>query len=206
MNTNLIIKDVSDYYTNKFEKYGAMHRGVDWSSEESQNVRFEQLEKIIKSNNFFSILDYGCGFGSLYKFLTNKYVDFEYVGFDISEKMIQAAQKKYSSQKVSWTTSLKSIQSVDYTISSGIFNVKLDFSDEVWKKYILDTLNEFNKLSNCGFSFNALTAYSDKEYMQEYLFYSDPSFFFDYCKRNFSRYVSIIHDYPLHEFTILVRK
>jgi len=63
-----------------------------------------------------------------------------------------------------------------------------------------------NKKSIKGFAFNMLTKYSDREYMKEYLYYADPLFIFDYCKRNFSKKVALIHDYELYEFTILVRK
>jgi hypothetical protein len=42
--------------------------------------------------------------------------------------------------------------------------------------------------------------------MRDDLYYADPLFFFDYCKTRFSRFVTLIHDYPLYEFTILVRK
>jgi len=38
------------------------------------------------------------------------------------------------------------------------------------------------------------------------LYYADPIFLFEHCRRTFSRFVSLIHDYPLYEFTILVRK
>ena len=31
-------------------------------------------------------------------------------------------------------------------------------------------------------------------------------FFFDFCKRNFSRNVALLHDYGLYDFTIIVRK
>jgi hypothetical protein len=42
--------------------------------------------------------------------------------------------------------------------------------------------------------------------MRPDLYYADPLFLFDYCKTKFSTLVSLIHDYPLYEFTILVRK
>ena len=51
-----------------------------------------------------------------------------------------------------------------------------------------------------------LTKYSDKEYMRDNLYYADPLFIFDYCKRNFSKQVALLHDYGLYEFTILVKK
>jgi len=62
-----------------------------------------------------------------------------------------------------------------------------------------------NQKSKRGFSFNMLTKYSDKEYMRDDLYYADPLFILDFCKRNFSKNVSLLHDYGLYEFTILVR-
>ena len=94
----------------------------------------------------------------------------------------------------------------DYTVASGIFNVKLDTPAVEWEKYILDTLETINALSRNGFAFNVLTKYSDQEFMRPDLYYADPLFFFDYCKTKYSRFVTLLHDYPLYEFTILVRK
>ena len=67
-------------------------------------------------------------------------------------------------------------------------------------------LDSFDRLSTKGFAFNLLTRYSDSELMRPDLYYADPLFLFDYCKNKYSRLVSIIHDYPLYEFTVLVRK
>jgi len=38
------------------------------------------------------------------------------------------------------------------------------------------------------------------------LYFGDPLLYFDFCKRNFSRNVALLHDYGLYDFTILVRK
>ena len=59
--------------------------------------------------------------------------------------------------------------------------------------------------SKCA-EYNLLTKYSDKEFMQSYLYYADPCALFDLCKRRYSRHVALLHDYGLYEFTILVRK
>jgi len=94
----------------------------------------------------------------------------------------------------------------DYSILSGIFNVRNEQKDNIWREYILDTLNQINGITNKGFSFNILTSFSDPEYRKEYLYYADPLFFFDYCKKNFSKYVNLFHDYPLYEFTITIKR
>ena len=63
-----------------------------------------------------------------------------------------------------------------------------------------------NQISTKGFSFNVLTSYSDKEFMRDYLYYANPLDLFDYCKKNFSKQVALLHDYNLYEFTLLIRK
>jgi len=94
----------------------------------------------------------------------------------------------------------------DYIIASGIFNVRQDILNKEWEQYISDTLTVINDRSSKGFAFNMLTSYSDKEFMRDYLYYANPSFYFDHCKRNFSKHVALLHDYPLYEFTIMVKK
>jgi SAM-dependent methyltransferase len=203
---NDILKEVEDYYSNKIREHGVSAKGVDWNSEASQELRFLQLLKVIKTDEPFSLLDYGCGYGALLDFMKNKFPAFEYLGFDISKEMIARAEEGNPSKKgITWTSALGS-QICDYSVASGIFNVKLNQEELLWKEYVEDVLIEMDKRSNKGFSFNMLTKYSDKEYMREYLFYADPMYYFDYCKRHFSKYVALLHDYPLYEFTIIVKK
>lgn len=200
-----ILKEVNDYYSNKIKSHGATSQGVDWNGEESHFLRFEQLVKVLPQNKV-SILDYGCGFGSLIDFLNKKKFNYKYFGFDISKDMIDAAKNKYVEKEIQFTQELDRSQTFDYTIANGIFNVKLDSSDEDWTKYIIDTLIQINELSSKGFAFNILTSFSDEEYKKSNLHYADPMFYFNYCKQNFSRNVALLHDYDLYEFTILVKK
>jgi SAM-dependent methyltransferase len=202
-----ILKQVNNYYSQKIIKNGATPQGVDWNSIESQNLRFEVLSSVISTNEHFSVLDYGCGFGSMFEYFKQKYSAFAYTGFDISQQMIDEALKLYLNDASSqWLTSLDEKKRFDFTIASGIFNVKLETSDSDWLNYIIDTIHKLNDVSAKGFSFNILTKYSDKEYMKDYLYYADPLYIFDYCKLNFSKNVALLHDYELYEFTIIVKK
>jgi hypothetical protein len=83
--------------------------------------------------------------------------------------------------------------------------MKLTAVDQEWQEYVVRTLHELARLSIRGFAFNSLTSYSDPPRMRPDLYYPDPCFYFDYCKRHFSRNVALLHDYDLYEFTILVR-
>jgi cyclopropane fatty-acyl-phospholipid synthase-like methyltransferase len=202
-----ILKQVNNYYSQKIIKNGATPQGVDWNSTESQNLRFEVLSNVVNTNDRFSVLDYGCGFGSMFEYFKQKYSDFTYTGFDISQQMIDEAVKIHLNNESSrWLTSINLNDRFDYIIASGIFNVKLETPDSEWLNYIIDTLNKLNNSSTKGFSFNILTKYSDKEYMKDYLYYADPLYIFDYCKLHFSKSVALLHDYELYEFTIVVRK
>lgn len=202
------LDSVADYYSNKIEVYGATSKGVDWKDDESHRIRFDQLVKVLpQDHEQFSLLDYGCGYGELLNYLmVQKSSDFFYNGYDISDAMLKEAQKKFSHEKFNWYLDRNDLNPVDYVISSGIFNVKLTLNSKEWLDYIIKTLHDFDCLSHKGFAFNALTSYSDVEYMREDLYYTDPLFIFDYCKQNFSRSVSLLHDYKLYEFTIIVRK
>lgn len=202
-----ILNQVNNYYSQKIIQNGATPQGVDWNSLESQQLRFEVLSTVINEKDNFSVLDYGCGFGSMYEYFKKKYHDFHFVGFDISQEMINEALKLYTNDSNSkWKTELNTTDTFDYTIASGIFNVKLENTNDNWLTYILETLHKLNAHSIKGFSFNVLTKYSDQEYMKDYLYYADPLFLFDYCKTQFSRNVAILHDYNLYEFTIVIRK
>ena len=202
-----ILEDVDRYYTAKLAEYGATPRGVDWNSTESQRLRFHHLISVCDSRVPFTINDYGCGYGALADYLREHGYSFQYCGFDISAKMIAKARELHSTlRQAAFVDEECGLTPADYTIASGIFNVKAETPAEEWQEYVLHTLAAMNGLSTKAFAFNALTKYSDAQLMRPDLYYADPLFYFDFCKVNFSRFVSLAHDYPLYEFTILVRK
>lgn len=202
-----LLTEVAEYYTSKLAEHGATPRGVDWNGEEGQTLRFEQLCKIIDTSNHFSINDLGCGYGALYGFLLNKYKELSYSGVDVSESMIQAAEHRYKDQsQARFFISSEPAQVADYSVASGIFNVRMGRSDEEWRSYLEAILDILDRTSRVGFAFNCLTSYSDADKMRDYLYYADPYVLFDLCKRRYSRNVALLHDYDLYEFTILVRK
>ena len=202
-----IYKNIDNYYSSKIKTHGPTPKGVDWNGEKSQYIRFRQLSKIILTNKF-SISDIGCGYGEYLRFLKENFNDFQYKGYDLSQEMIANAQKIYAERESEflYLENLENIIQADYSIASGVFNVKMHFDDIEWLNYILDTLEKINIKSKKGFAFNVLTKYSNKEFLDDQLFYADPLFLFDYCKKNFASNVALLHDYELYEFTILVRK
>ncbi len=202
-----ILADVADYYSVKLAEHGETARGVDWSGEESQILRFAQLVKVIQQPAGFSLNDLGCGYGALCEYLSAHCQNFTYNGYDVSGDMIRAAQVRYaSSPNAHFSVASEPLETADYGIASGIFNVRLGRSNAEWQGYLEATIDTLNRTSRRGFAFNCLTSYSDADKMRAYLYYADPCALFDLCKRRYSRHVALLHDYGLYEFTILVRK
>jgi len=202
-----ILSEVADYYSAKLAEYGESPRGVDWNGEGSQVLRFTQLSRVIRQTSSFTINDIGCGYGALLDYLTSRYQNIDYRGFDVSDSMIHAARKRYSNRpNVHFAVTAEMFETADYGIASGIFNVKLGHSAVEWSEYIESMLDVIDRTSRLGFSFNCLTSYSDVEKMRDNLYYADPCALFNICKRRYSHNVALLHDYGLYEFTILVRK
>lgn len=196
------------YFEERLTEHGATARGVDWNSETAQEARFSQLLKVVDTRRPFSLLDYGSGYGALAGYMVRESYPVErYVGYDVLESMTNKGSEVFADHtRFVFTSDRSALEPLDYCIASGIFNLKLETPAEEWTEYVLGELHKMDALSRKGFSANFLTKYSDPEYMRPHLYYADPCYLFDYCKRNFSRNVALLHDYEVYDFTIIVRK
>jgi SAM-dependent methyltransferase len=202
-----ILGDVARYYTSKLEEHGTTARGVDWNGEASQTLRFDQLLRIVDVVGGFSINDVGCGYGALLDYLDARGLEVDYTGIDISAEMVRAGARRFEGRAdADFICAADLNREADYSVASGIFNVRLEWPDAEWRSYIQATLDLLHAASRRGFSFNCLTSYSDAPKMRNELYYADPCALFDLCKRRYSKNVALLHDYGLYEFTILVRK
>jgi len=205
MKTDEITGRVERYYTGKVRAHGPTPAGVDWNSQESQVTRFDKLLDVCRGVEDFSLIDYGCGYGALLGHLRAQGRRCSYVGYDLSADMVKQATDLHGG-RAQFTTDESLLAPAAFTVASGIFNVRLDVPAPEWERYVHETLDRLHDLSETGFSFNVLTSYSDPEYMRPDLYYADPLLLFDRCKRRYSRRVALLHDYPLYEFTILVKR
>lgn len=202
-------RKLEEFFVEKLETYGATAKGVDCSGEQAQAIRFAELVRVIEPSIPFTVTDYGCGYGAMFDFLLARGWQFEYYGVDLIEKMVVAGREAHKNYpNAHFTTDEKELPVTDYLVAQGIFNIKLDCPYNQWQQMVIETLPRMNALCSKGFSFNMLTKYSDPERMAERpdLFFGDPLFFFDFCKRNFSRNVALLHDYGVYDYTIIVRK
>ena len=199
---------ISNLYSDNLTEHGDQSKAVGWPTTDSQELRFEKLTQMIPDTNAsFSVNDYGCGYGAHLEYLLQKkYFVTGYNGYDLSKEMLSKSKKRLKgfNGDLKLINSSKISTPADFTFVSGTFNVRFEATYDEWKKFIEETLHMINGASIRGFSFNLLSKYVDWE--EPHLFYGAPCYWFDFCKRNFSPKVSLLHDYPLYEWTILVHK
>jgi SAM-dependent methyltransferase len=201
------LQSIAAYYTDKVSRHGATPAGVDWNNAAGQNLRHTRLLQIMELSSPDVMLDdYGCGYGALLDHLGATGQKSDYLGLDVSARMIDEARRLHPTEATRFIVGTQSPRRADYAVASGIFNVRLETSVGDWEKHIADTLDALHAGTARGFAFNCLTSYSDPPRRQAYLYYGDPCHYFDLCKRRYSRNVALLHDYDLYEFTLLVRK
>ena len=207
MASSSLLEQVAAYYESKLTAHGATPAGVDWNSEASQLLRFEQLLRIIPAGGRTgAVNDFGCGYGALADYVGVHHPGWSYSGFDVSPRMIEAARLRHAGRAgQTFTADLAALGKAEYTVASGIFNVKLETPEDAWTDYMMATLDTLGSLSHAGFAFNVLTTCSDPNRRRRDLYYADPVAVFQHCRARFSPRVALLHDYPLFEFTVLVR-
>src|SRR5262245_52701035 len=136
---------IASYYTRKLHEHGPTHRGVDWNSEASQVLRFDQLLNVAEAlpPGPYSINDYGCGYGALLDVLDSRGERVAYTGFDIAPAMIGAARARHGSRDdCVFTTDWHAVGQADVSVASGVFNVRLATGEGAWRDRLWRALTD----------------------------------------------------------------
>jgi SAM-dependent methyltransferase len=198
------LSKVADFMDDLLEKEGASVKAVGWLTRENQRLRFSQLLRGLEPGEEpFTVNDLGCGLADLYGYIKDEGLPLSgYRGYDLSEKMLAAAREQVG-EDGELVRSDRITEDADYSFACGIFNTKLEATDAEWLDYMKSVITNLDERSGRGFAFNSLTTYVD--YREEHHFYGDPAELFRFCKEEISPRVTLLHDYPLWEWTIAVR-
>jgi SAM-dependent methyltransferase len=205
MNVNITSK-VKSYYQSKINQFGSTPLGVDWSSESSQNLRFEKLLRYIPLKENDSILDFGCGYGALLDYLKCRKMFPNYTGLDLVSEMLEVAAIRNPEVALNFISELPPDRNWDYITMSGVFNVKGDTKIDEWEVYLTETLNSVMRLANKGISFNLLTSLNDLNRRKDHLYYCNPKEIALKINLESPFTLTIDHSYELWEFTVTILK
>ncbi len=170
---------VREYYSENYKKYGVSPKSLGWLRGK-QDIRFYELTKRFELNKNFSILDIGCGFGDINRFLaSNNIEDYSYLGIDIMQEFIDVATDSFKedSNKVFLCEDFRNVsinESFDYIIGSGIFNVNLQNEDNY--DMVSEIMSKAIRLcnQNGAVSFDFQSDKVDYKAESEYAFYYSP--------------------------------
>ncbi len=148
-----------NFYQKAYEKYGITAQGVNWSSKESQVVRFGVITEILGKDIAKSeIVDAGCGFGELCAYWADKKIyPKEYTGLDCVQNSIDIAQKRFPKLSFTCRDVLKDeLPLADWYVASGSLNILSSFDTWLFLEKILES-------SRKGIVFNILQGYIKSE-------------------------------------------
>ncbi len=204
-----IAGDVTDYYASTLAQHGATPRGVDWSCKPTQELRFIQLLRLCSFKAAFSMNDVGCGYGALRGFLRQRHrrARVDYLGIDLSQAMVDSARSRWGHvPQTRFETASASLRLADYSIASGLFNVKLHHPETAWEPWVAHTLQSLHAASQTGFAVNFLSPPLPGETTPSELYRPNIEQWTDYCESALQSAVEPITGYGMREYTLLVRR
>lgn len=203
-----ITRNFQKHYHSTFLAYGATSKGVDWKDESEANLRHHLMLKILSdypSPKNPSLLDVGCGFGSLLKRAEKEKISLSYTGLDIVPEMIVSAKKLHPSARFinQDIFSFSAENQFDYVIANGLFTQKLKSKDAAMEKFVFRLIDKMWSLARLGIAFNLLTSRVD--FKNPGNFYYNPARLLKKTEK-MTRFFKIRHDYPLFEYTVFLYK
>lgn len=188
-------------YNNMLEKNGPTAKALGWTKNR-QALRFKILIDNFNFKNGSSILDFGCGFGDLYKYLQEKEpTSLNYTGIDINKKIISEGLRMHPDADLRVLDLEKNSfeEKYDFVVSSGVFNIKRDDSFAFFEKI-------FEKLFSTAQVGVAINFLSDKvDFFTEDSFHFSPESVLSNAYK-YSKRVILRNDYMPFEFTLVVFK
>lgn len=201
------------HYEECFKKHGDNHLGVDWPNKKDAETRYRVMAEVtcfghgaVRHNGWqgTSVIDYGCGLGHFHNYLIENYATIipgsrnTYYGYDPSPLFVNHCLEKVGPN---FTTDLKILPVVDYTIMNGVFTERKGTMMEAWN-IMLEEIKQAWSKSREGIAFNVMSCNVD--YQRKDLFHVTKDGLTTWIYKNLSKHFMIREDYGLYEYTVYV--
>lgn len=191
---------VISFFDKNLQLHGDRPEAVRWSAQ-GQRLHYQSLLDIGQIEHA-KILDFGCGKGDFFQFLFERGIAVNYTGYDINEKLISLAQKKYAGNRFRVFDMDKDTidEDFDYIFLCGVFNLRIAGLDVMIEKTLVRLFQHCRR----SLAFNALSALNPKKDFE--LHYTSPDKLFSFAVNNLSPYVALRHDRMFYDFTMFIYK
>lgn len=149
-------------YQDKFGS-GTDIRSLGWGSTDSQQIRFRVLLDLEGREESDRILDVGCGYGDLSRWVS------AYAGVDIRPHAVQEARNRYPGIEARLGTVDDIQDSYDWVVASGLFA----FARPDWEESLCSTVRSMLARATKGVALNVLSSRSPNR-KDPHMMYADP--------------------------------
>lgn len=187
---------IAEFYNNLVDQYGYNPRACDYGCAESQIIKFRVLSEVMNLEGM-RILDVGCGFADFGDYLIQRFNSIQYVGIDISSRMIEVAKqlRPYFDLRVGNILDENFNELFDVVTANGIFYLLGEEAPFLMRRII----QKLYKLARYSLAFNSLSSWANDQEPGE--FYAEPLETVMFC-RQLTPWIVLRHDYHPRDFTI----
>lgn len=202
---NPITAQLRDHYEATHLQHGDTSMGVDWgTSQENVFSRHNAiLEVVTPAVSGCSLLDVGCGYGSLLETLQRRNSEIAYTGIDVVSSLIASGRRKYPQQTwinddfIHWAPHAR----YDYVVANGILTQKLGVSTLEMNKYAQALILKMFEVCRIGISFNIMSTFVN--FQKDNLYYRSPAEMLAWCMAEVTPHARLNASYtPWYEYTI----
>lgn len=205
------IEDIShllgDHYARKFAEHGATPEGVDWGSHPADHLlRLDRMLAVLElgyqTGAKPSLLDVGCGYGSLLDLVKERGLSLGYCGIDMCASMIDTAKTRHADSEwlVGDMLAMEGTRRFDYVVCNGVLTQKLGASIRDMDQFLLALVTRMFDLCRIGIAFNVMTTHVN--FMAPNLYYRNPVELLGWCMSALTPRVRLDHAYPMYEYTV----
>lgn len=193
---------IRDHFNDLAARWGDDVRASDWSSEQSQTLRFAALMDLGDFEGSH-VLDIGCGRGDFLSFLSARGISVSYTGLDLAEEVVQIARERHPLADFRVGDVLTTdLPQADYVVASGIHY--LDTGDNETR--VRAVLTRLWDLAERGMGSNMLSR--DRPVaidLAPHTYAYAPDAIEAYA-RQLTPHVRLVRDYLPHDFTVLLSR
>lgn len=201
------LRRIREHYELRVSPRRASHDILDWSSRESQELRFrilaDVLRQVFPASARPRLLDVGCGMSDLADFLVRESLDLRYVGADITLGILAEARRRHPQRVLIaadvFTAPPFAPGAFDACYCSGVFNLSLGNNDA----FAARALPVLAALAGRVAVANFLHRRCQRKY--EHCHYFDPDALCIAMRRQGLR-VTLIDDYLENDFTLVLSR
>lgn len=204
-----ISASLAAHYAERLDAHGAVPEGVDWGPHAADHaLRLDRMLDVLRLDAPLgrrpSLLDVGCGFGSLLDRIHERELAVDYHGVDVAPSMVEAARARHAdgSFAVADGAALALDRRYDFVVCNGVLTQKLHHSIADMSAYAHRLLRQMYAHAEIGMAFNVMSTHVN--FMAPNLYYRSPIEVLAWCMAELSPRVRLDHAYPLYEYTVIV--